>query len=149
MDRRLFLGQSVAAVATCACAAAGLTGCKTHNTAAKTVTAPADPQGRMDLGAASALGVGQQLKVQLPGEADPVLVARVSETEIHAVSIACTHWGSEVELDSAAGDFVCQNHGSRFAYDGTVTEGPASDPLPAYEVVEEEGRLWLVAPKKG
>jgi Rieske Fe-S protein len=146
MDRRKFLGGSAAAVATCACAAAGLAGCSTTNPQAKPVTAKAGAGGRLDLGPASALGVGQQLKVSVPGVEDPVLVARVSETEVRAVSIACTHWGSEMELVLAEQQFRCTNHGSLFDYDGQVLEGPASDPLPTYQVLEENGHLFLITP---
>jgi cytochrome b6-f complex iron-sulfur subunit len=51
---------------------------------------------------------------------------------VHAVSLICTHLGCVVK--SAAGDFECPCHGSRFARDGEVTRGPAPRPLPWLKV---------------
>lgn len=142
MNRRRFLHQGMAVATGCACATLG--GCTTLNPNAKPITAAAADDGRMPLGKAAALGVGDQLKVTVPGVADPVLVARVSETEVKAISIACSHFGSEIELALAESQFRCTNHGSLFDYQGKVLEGPASDPLPTYPVVEEGGELFLV-----
>ena len=50
------------------------------------------------------------------------------EEGVHAISIVCTHLGCIVK-PTAAG-FECPCHGSGFAADGTVTRGPAPQPLP-------------------
>jgi Rieske Fe-S protein len=50
--------------------------------------------------------------------------------EIHAVSATCTHLGCTVGFNSADATWDCPCHGSRFATDGTVIQGPASKNLP-------------------
>ncbi|MEV6598669.1 FAD-dependent oxidoreductase [Actinoplanes sp. NPDC051346] len=49
--------------------------------------------------------------------------------EIHAVSARCTHLGCIVHFNDAETAWECPCHGSRFAIDGTVIQGPANRPL--------------------
>ncbi len=142
MNRRLFLNRSAA---TCACAVAGV-GCGTQNLQAKTVTSAADPKGRIAIGAAQDLAVGAQLKVVIQGEEAPVLVARPSDSEVRAISIACSHYGSELAFIEGEGLFECTDHGSRFDYNGKVLQGPAEDTLATYTVEEADGQLFLLTP---
>ncbi len=51
---------------------------------------------------------------------------------VHAISTVCTHLGCIVKPNAEG--FDCPCHGSRFAGDGTVTKGPAPQPLPWLEV---------------
>ena len=46
-----------------------------------------------------------------------------------AVSAICTHMGGLVRWNDAESSWDCPLHGSRFAPDGTVLEGPAVEPL--------------------
>lgn len=48
---------------------------------------------------------------------------------LHAVSLRCTHLGCLLRFNSAERSWDCPCHGSRFAVDGTVLEGPAVTPL--------------------
>jgi cytochrome b6-f complex iron-sulfur subunit len=81
------------------------------------------------------LGHDGQAFVQGPGMERPVFVRRLSSGELVAVLASCTHRGCQPE---PVGDrLVCPCHGSEFAFDGTVLEGPAEQPLTRYPVVIE------------
>jgi Rieske Fe-S protein len=58
-------------------------------------------------------------------------VSREEDGTLHRLSARCTHLGCIVSWNSAETTWDCPCHGSRFAPDGTVVEGPAVDPLPA------------------
>ncbi len=56
------------------------------------------------------------------------IVRKVSAIEYKTFSMHCTHLGCVIWLQSD-NSFKCPCHGSAFATDGTVTNGPALDPL--------------------
>jgi cytochrome b6-f complex iron-sulfur subunit len=60
---------------------------------------------------------------------------------VYAVSTVCTHLGCLVK--QAEGGFECPCHGSTFAPNGTVTKGPAPQPLPWIKVSAAGGN-WIV-----
>jgi glycine/D-amino acid oxidase-like deaminating enzyme/nitrite reductase/ring-hydroxylating ferredoxin subunit len=71
-----------------------------------------------------------------PGDGTVVRVAgadvaafRDDNGTVHAVSAVCTHLGCLVNFNPAERSWDCPCHGSRFATDGTVIEGPAVDDL--------------------
>jgi Rieske Fe-S protein len=94
--------------------------------------------------------VGDQWKVTIAGADGVVLVVRTSATEVHAVQMYCTHFGSEVALvpgeDGGAVKLRCTNHGAEYDLEGAVLKGPASNPLRRYVVTTEEGKLYLTVP---
>ncbi|BAH38507.1 MAG TPA: Rieske (2Fe-2S) protein [Gemmatimonas aurantiaca] len=55
------------------------------------------------------------------GPSSPILVERLSTTQYRALSLVCPHKGTIVDVRSA--EFVCPNHGARFALDGEWTGG--------------------------
>ncbi|AXR76545.1 FAD-dependent oxidoreductase [Natrarchaeobaculum sulfurireducens] len=59
----------------------------------------------------------------------PVACARDADGEVHAVSAVCSHMACLVEWNDAECSWDCPCHGSRFAPDGEVLEGPANDDL--------------------
>jgi glycine/D-amino acid oxidase-like deaminating enzyme/nitrite reductase/ring-hydroxylating ferredoxin subunit len=68
----------------------------------------------------------------LPGEGDiarldgeRVAAYRDEHGTLHAVSPTCTHLGCQVNFNPAERTWDCPCHGSRFAVDGSVLEGPA------------------------
>jgi Rieske Fe-S protein len=71
-----------------------------------------------------------------PGEGDIVRYRgekvagyRAEDGELFAVSPVCTHQGCQVNFNRAERSWDCPCHGSRFAPDGTVLEGPATHRL--------------------
>ncbi len=60
----------------------------------------------------------------------PIAAARDGDGDLHAVSAVCTHTYCVVDWNDAECSWDCPCHGSRFAPDGTVLEGPATEDLP-------------------
>ncbi len=57
--------------------------------------------------------------------ADLPAVHRDERGELHAVSAVCTHLACLVSWNPAERSWDCPCHGSRYAADGTVIQGPA------------------------
>jgi glycine/D-amino acid oxidase-like deaminating enzyme/nitrite reductase/ring-hydroxylating ferredoxin subunit len=58
-----------------------------------------------------------------------VALARDEDGTLHAVSARCTHLGCILTWNGAEHSWDCPCHGSRFAVDGEVLQGPAVKPL--------------------
>ena len=56
-------------------------------------------------------------------------IYRDATGDVHAVSARCTHLGCIVHFNDAETAWECPCHGSRFAVDGAVLQGPANRPL--------------------
>lgn len=74
--------------------------------------------------------VGGSVYVQIT--ADYLIVVRVSETQVDALSSVCTHAGCTVGYSMPLKDLLCTCHGSQFNLDGSVARGPAVRPLKTY-----------------
>ncbi len=70
-------------------------------------------------------GEGRLLKV----DGEVVAASRDEDGTVHAVSAVCTHLGCRVAWNTAERSWDCPCHGSRFAPDGAVLQGPAVRPL--------------------
>lgn len=66
-------------------------------------------------------------------QAEQVVITQPTPGEFRAYSAVCTHQGCVVN-DVVGGTINCNCHGSKFGLDGTVSQGPASAPLPAVAV---------------
>lgn len=77
----------------------------------------------------------------------PVLVVAQPDnpTALEAVNPTCTHAGCTVDWDGEATEMVCACHGSRFATNGDVLQGPAMDALERY-TVSLDGDNVVVSP---
>lgn len=54
---------------------------------------------------------------------------RDEQDMLHLVSAKCTHLGCTIKWNNDEKTWDCPCHGSRFAYNGEVINGPANDPL--------------------
>jgi glycine/D-amino acid oxidase-like deaminating enzyme/nitrite reductase/ring-hydroxylating ferredoxin subunit len=59
---------------------------------------------------------------------------RADDGTLHGVSLRCTHLGCLVRFNAAERTWDCPCHGSRFDVDGSVLEGPATQPLERRDV---------------
>ena len=62
----------------------------------------------------------------------PIAIIRSADQTVSAVSAVCTHLGTTVA--AASGELDCPSHGSKFGFDGSVKQGPATQPLGAVAV---------------
>jgi glycine/D-amino acid oxidase-like deaminating enzyme/nitrite reductase/ring-hydroxylating ferredoxin subunit len=74
----------------------------------------------------------QSRKIEIAGQ--PVAVYRGQDGQLQAVAGKCSHMGCDLRWNGAETSWDCDCHGSRFAPDGRVLEGPALAPLQAASV---------------
>jgi nitrite reductase/ring-hydroxylating ferredoxin subunit len=73
--------------------------------------------------------VGGAVKIDVDGRDLPVMLVRVDEETVIALSTYCTHWGCEVDLPDEDGLIICRCHGTRYGRRGQLIDGPALDDL--------------------
>jgi len=103
----------------------------------------AGPADWTDAAGVDELAEGEPTRVSV-GET-PVLLLRRGET-MHALHDRCSHRGcSLVGRGEVSGDRIeCTCHGSRFSLeDGALLRGPATQPQPAFETRERDGRVEI------
>ena len=124
LTRRDFLGR-VALVASAVIAA----GCSVSDlTSAGTGPIPGGNITFKSTTYAGLATTGQPVEVKTStGVASGIAVVRTSATTFLALSMACTHEGTKVNIIGQA--FDCPNHGARFNSTGAVTLGPANRAL--------------------
>ena len=132
--RREVLG----ALARASCAATlGLSGCATTNPAREYPLGFAAGEGSLDLGGVPELArAGGSIKGRTD-DGTPILIWRAADGTFGAATITCTHRGCEVAFNAAEGRLDCPCHGSRYALDGQVLEGPARRPLQSFQTVHD------------
>ncbi|HWJ95622.1 MAG TPA: FAD-dependent oxidoreductase, partial [Telluria sp.] len=64
-------------------------------------------------------------------DGQPLAAFRDEQGQLMIVSAKCTHMGCDLKWNEAETSWDCHCHGSRFAPNGKVLEGPALAPLPA------------------
>ena len=125
LSRRAFVAQSSIIAATVAL----LEAC--GNGIIGGVTGPDTPSGgpfTISIANFPALNtVGQPVMV-----ADRRAVVRVGPSSFLGLSMICTHQQTTTEIRGTG--FFCPNHGSRFASNGDVVNGPAAIPLAQLDV---------------
>ena len=139
--RELLQGLGVAAVGALVVAA----GCSQQGSSLPTATSSSCGAGEcIDLSIADnkpLTATGGAMLVDMAG--DTIMVVRVSDTQVVALSAICTHAGCS--MDYVAGQKVidCACHGSQFATDGSVLRGPAVRPLRIYNVTLANNRITV------
>ncbi|MGB7083972.1 MAG: ubiquinol-cytochrome c reductase iron-sulfur subunit [Phormidesmis sp.] len=141
-------------VAIAACSPSETAETETPEDAASTDTAEAPPESATEVDSSvredgfAALGTVEELDSEgfLASKtfvAGPVIVVRdpIDAEAVVALSSMCTHQGCTVAW--AETEFACPCHGSKFSADGSVTNGPATEPLAIYEA-KIDGDLVLV-----
>jgi cytochrome b6-f complex iron-sulfur subunit len=89
-------------------------------------------------------------KISGPGDCEvfkfndkKILVARVSPTEIVAMSAVCTHEGCTVKYKPKENDVKCWCHGSTYDLKGRVVKGPAKQDLVSYPVEIKDNKIGI------
>lgn len=99
------------------------------------------PEGTVEVGSASAVGVGKAAR--LTHGSTTVIVSQPSAGEYKAFSTVCTHQGCQVQVQDS-NRIACPCHGSEFAVsDGSVVHGPAESPLASYPVQVKGGKIFV------
>ncbi len=80
-------------------------------------------------------GLPDNTPIRVEAKGRPVLLVRRGE-EVYTIGAVCSHYGAPLEEGQLKdGAIECPWHGSRFCLaDGRVQAGPATAPVPAYEV---------------
>lgn len=74
---------------------------------------------------------------------DNFIVINAGDENFVALSSVCTHQGCTVNYNSSSNQLPCPCHGSVFATNGTVLNGPANSPLSTFEVSREGDVLTI------
>lgn len=135
MDRRSFLGKLPLAASAAAGAGALLAG----GCAGATFVVPRQFGSSLAVPASAVRREG--VFVAHPRDQRPIFLARSGDGMLTAVHARCTHRGCQPDI--VAGRLVCPCHGSEFAADGAVLEGPAGEPLRRYAVTEDDGMVLI------
>ena len=79
-----------------------------------------------------------------PGDPYPeLLVTRRQDGSYLVATADCRHQGCTVDWNAQASEWQCPCHGSRYASDGRVVEGPADEPLIVSEMRLEGDALTI------
>jgi nitrite reductase/ring-hydroxylating ferredoxin subunit/uncharacterized membrane protein len=102
------------------------------------------PEKYTDVASVDDLKDGKMVKVEYEGR--PIVLLK-HEDGTHAFEGTCPHYGGplwEGKLEEDGHVVVCPWHGSHFdVRDGSVVHGPATAPIPCYQVRQRKGRVEI------
>ncbi|MBL7952584.1 MAG: Rieske (2Fe-2S) protein [Flavobacteriales bacterium] len=128
MQRREFLRNSCMA---CAGSALGLSAFSLAGCASLPLVKATHENGGLSF-PRSAFAEATQVIVRHPELSYDLLVVKSADGTHRALYMRCTH--EDQPLSATAKGLHCTSHGSRFALDGTVMTGPATEPLLSFPV---------------
>jgi Rieske Fe-S protein len=87
--------------------------------------------------------IGNGLKLEITRQEKPLIITRISATQVAAFSSQCTHAGYEVLLPEQ-GVLACSSgHGGAFDLEGRVLSGPARSDLSRYPAQLIDNRVFI------
>jgi menaquinol-cytochrome c reductase iron-sulfur subunit len=114
---------------------------------------PRKQSGWIDAGDISQLAPGSAVEMnfqdsrldgwKLVTEKKTAWVVKEPDNKIVAFGPQCTHLGCAYHFEASSNKFTCPCHGSLFALDGKVLEGPAPRPLDRYVTRIQNNRLQI------
>lgn len=131
LPRRDLARRTVLSAAVISAAAAPLAAC---GTTAEAPTADTGTPGQ-------ALAVAADIPVGGAKIVDGTLISQPSAGVFTGFRARCTHAGCALAIKDDSADCPC--HGSQFAFDGSVTRGPATKPLTPRPVAVEGGEIVI------
>jgi Rieske Fe-S protein len=92
------------------------------------------------------VAVGEPHLFRYPGDDDPAILVRLSDTEVVAFSQKCTHLGCVVYFESDEERWHCPCHEGNFEVrTGNVISGPPTRPLGRIDLeVRDDGMIWAL-----
>jgi len=134
LSRRAFLGQSATIVVALSFFGLGTTSCRSEKRVIDDLEMR-DGKIYLDLDKESFYSLrrpGQGVSITIEERRKPILVTRISESEVAALSSRCTHAGYTV-LPPENGVLVCSSgHGGEYSLEGKVLHGPPAAALKRY-----------------
>ena len=96
--------------------------------------------------AADDVATGDTYLFRYPGESDPAVLLKVSDTEVVAFSQKCTHLGCVVYFEPDENRWHCPCHEGNFeSLTGEVISGPPTRPLGRIDVeIRDDGMIWAL-----
>lgn len=90
--------------------------------------------------------IGSGVKLDIEGAPKPIIVTRVTATEVAAFSSQCPHAGYEVLLPEH-GVLICESgHGGEFDLRGNVIKGPPKSNLTKYPAQLDNYKVYVEYP---
>jgi Rieske Fe-S protein len=92
------------------------------------------------------VAVGEPHLFRYPGDDDPAILVRLSDTEVVAFSQKCTHLGCVVYYEPDEDRWHCPCHEGNFdTRTGNVISGPPTRPLGRIDLeVRDDGMIWAL-----
>jgi nitrite reductase/ring-hydroxylating ferredoxin subunit len=94
----------------------------------------------------AAVEIGGTFLFHYPGDDDPAILVRLTDTEAVAFSQKCTHLGCVVYYEPDAQRWHCPCHEGNFEVStGAVISGPPTRPLGRIDLeVHDDGMIWAL-----